>query len=301
LLVKLDYAKMPGRLWLISQTSGSSCGQCRESARGRNLSFVITTGEGLLNKTESLRNWLIILVLLIVTGVVTAVWPLLNLGVSLGFGPARPPAESPTIVFPVPAFLVEMLGTEIVLTSAQILLAFVVLLISVAITTGVVGLVLSFLIRMLDKSATAVANDPEYQGHVTTLEKRQQEKLKNVRANSPKPNTPEAYVYHLDPMSLSLLILLIVGLIGTLIYGSLAPTGEFTLLGQTFSSALPILLVLYVITIPLLAWRVRRQWLLSIAEKDHAPIPWDFVAVLVAGLLIVGIGLGLMLFLNNPA
>ncbi|MBK8988530.1 MAG: hypothetical protein IPM39_21080 [Chloroflexi bacterium] len=256
-----------------------------------------------MNKSESARNWLIILALLIVTGVVTAVWPLLslNLGISFGFGPNRPSVEQPGIVFPVPAFLVEQLGTQLTLSSFQVFVAFVVILVSVVITTLVVGAILSFLIRALSKSATAVTTGETYQKATASLDKRQQEKLAAHRARSPKPNAPGGYTYQLDPVSFSLVILLFVALVGTLLYAEFAPSGEFVLFGQTFSTATPILIILFVITIPILAWRVRGHRLTAVAEKDHAPIPWDFIAVLVAGLLIVGVGVGLMMFLNNSA
>ncbi|MBP6471612.1 MAG: hypothetical protein KA773_14295 [Chloroflexi bacterium] len=252
-----------------------------------------------MNKTESLRNWLVILALLIVTGIATAVWPLLDLGISIGFGPTRPPVEQPTVSFPVPALLTAQLGTEIVLNSTDLFLAFIGMLVFTLVSIVVVGFILSFLVRQLEKSATAVANSDTYQNHVATLNKRQQEKMKAVRESHAAPHTPKEYIYHLDPISLSLIVLFFVALLGTLIYSELAPTGQFMLFGQTFTSSLPILIILFAITIPLLIWRARREHLLAIPAKDSAAIPWDFIAVLVTGLLIVGVGLGFMLFINN--
>ena len=272
------------------------------SVWGRTPPLVSTTGENLLNKTESLRNWLVILALLIVTGIVTAVWPLLDLGISIGFGPTRPPVEQPAVSFPVPAFLAaqfSQLGTEIVLNSTQLFIAFMGMLVFALGSIVVVGFILSFLVRQLEKSATAVANNDAYQNHVAALNKREQEKIKAVRESHATPHTPKEYIYHLDPISLSLIVLFFVALLGTLIYSELAPTGQFMLFGQTFNSSLPILIILFAITIPLLVWRARRKHLIAILATDSAAIPWDFIAVLVTGLLIVGVGLGLMLFINN--
>jgi len=265
----------------------------------------IATGEGLLNKTESVRNWLIILVVLIATGVLTAVLPLLNLNLTpnlaIGGGATRPPVGEHTLVIHVPTFLAGTFGSQIVLTSFQVFAVFAGLLVVALGSIVVVGLILSFLIRLLSKSVTAVSTSESYQANVATLDKREQDKLKNIRESHAKPNAPADYVYHLDPLSLSLIILFFVALVGTLLYSELAPTGEFVLFGQTISSRLSVIIALFIITIPVLAWQVRRQRLLSIAQRDDAPIPWDFIAVLVAGLLIVGIGLGLLLFINSPA
>ena len=253
-----------------------------------------------MNKTESVRNWLILLVILIATGIVTAVWPLLNLNLDLaiGAGPTRPPVEESALVIPVPPMLSTTLGSEIVLSGVQVFGVFVGLLIFALVSIVVVGFILSFLIRSLSKSATAVAANETYQTHAAALEKREQEKLKSLRESHAKPNNPEAYVYSLDSISLSLIILLFVGLIGTLIFSEWGPLSLF---GLTIDSRLSTLIILFVLTIPLLAWRVRKQRLLAIAQEDNAPIPWDFIAVLVAGLLIVGVGLGLLLFISNPA
>lgn len=255
-----------------------------------------------MNKMESVRNWLFILVILIATGIVTAVLPLLNLSMnlSIGSGPARPPVEETALIIQVPAPLTGMLGTQIVLSSLQAVGVFVGLLVLAAGSIVVVGLILSLLIRLLSKSVTAVAGSEKYQASVASLDKKEQEKLKTYRENGAKPNTPEQFAYHMDPVSVSLIALFFVGIIGTLTYSVLFPTGEYTLFGQTFNSSLPILIILFVITVALLAWRLRRQQLLAVAQKDYAPIPWDFIAVLIAGLLIVGIGLGLMLYINTP-
>lgn len=253
-----------------------------------------------MNKTESVRNWLILLVILIATGLVTAVLPLLNLNLDLtiGAGPTRPPVEESALVVPVPSLLATAFGSEIVLSRVQVVGVFVGLIIFVLVSIVVVGFILSFLIRLLSNSATAVAADETYQTNAAALEKREQEKLKNLRESHAKPNSPEAYVYSLDAISLSLIILLFVGLIGTMIFSEWGPLNLF---GLTIDSRLSILIILFVLTIPLLAWRVRKQRLLAIAQEDNAPIPWDFIAVLVAGLLIVGVGLGLLLFINSPA
>ncbi|MCA9875824.1 MAG: hypothetical protein KC441_19265 [Anaerolineales bacterium] len=256
-----------------------------------------------MNKTESVRNWLVILVILIATGIVTAVLPLLDLtpNISIGFGPTRPPVEGSALVIPVPPFLSGVLGTQIVLSPLEAFALFVGLTVVALVSVVVVGLIFSFLVRMLSKSVTAVTNSESYQTNAAALEKKEQEKIKTIRESHPKPSAPVEHVYILDPLSLSLMVLFFLGIIATLTYSVLVPHGEFTLFGQTFYSGLPILIILFVITIPLLAWRVRRNRLEAVIQKDNAPIPWDFIAVLIAGLLVVGIGLGLLLFINAPA
>jgi hypothetical protein len=70
--------------------------------------------------------------------------------------------------------------------------------------------------------------------------------------------------------------------------------------GQVISSAwitvgIPVLLTLLVIF-----WRVRPQRLEAAEASDSAGIPWDFIAILLTGLLIVGLGIGFIVYLNVP-
>lgn len=256
-----------------------------------------------MNRTESLRNWIVILVLLIATGVITAVWPLINaafdISFDLGLGSSRPPVETEPVVVPIPPPLAELLDTnEIVMTSAGVFLAFIAFFVVVLVSVVVTGAIITFLIRMLDKSATAVAASEKYQQGVVALDKMTKEKIQQKRSQSPKPNEPRDYVYQLDPLSFSLIILLFVGSLATLVYSLLVTTGEFSLFGLTLDSRGAVMLLFMLLAIPILALLVRRRRLEAIPQKDYAPIPWDFIAVLITGLLIVGVGLGLMLWLS---
>lgn len=260
-----------------------------------------------MNRTESLRNWIVILALLIATGVLTAVWPLinsaLNISFSLGSGSTRPPVESSvTVVVPAPLVGLpvpfgEPLGAQIVMTQGQIFLAFMVFLLIIMVSVVVVGVVISFLIRSLDKSATAVVASDDYKQSVAALEKQEKERIQQLRAQSPKPNQPDNYIYHLDPLSLSLMVLFFVGSVATLIYSLIVSSGELTLLGLTLDSRISVLLFFMLLTLPLLVWRIRRHRLEAVLETDNAPIPWDFIVIVITGLLIVGVGLGVMLFI----
>lgn len=262
-----------------------------------------------MNRTESLRNWIVILALLVVTGVITAVWSLIssafNISLDIGFGSgsARPPVESSvTVVVPAPLVGLQIpfgepLGAQIVMTQTQIFLAFLAFLAVVVVSVVVTGLIISFLIRALDKSATAVATSDSYQKSVTALEKQEKERIQQLRAQSPKPNQPEGYVYQLDPISLSWMVLFFIGTVATLIYSLVVSSGEITLLGLTLDSRISVLLFFMLVTVPILALVVRRRRLDAVRETDNASIPWDFIAILTTGLLIVGIGLGVMLFI----
>jgi hypothetical protein len=256
-----------------------------------------------LERLKSLGNGLIIILLLLGTAVVAVVWPLIAQSLNFaGFGSlfggaTRPPVSPAPIVINIPAPLAPMVGmNELVL---QGFVAFAALAGMVVVSVVAVGLVITLLMRLGGKFTTQVAADEGYQTHVASLEAKDKEKLKVKRENQPASAPPDGYIYGLDVVSYSLVILFFVLLIGSLAYGLMSTSGEIMLFGQVFTSSWPILVILSGITLLMLAWRVRSERLQAIADKDNDPIPWDFIAVLVLGLLVVGVGLGLMLFLNQ--
>jgi MFS family permease len=257
-----------------------------------------------LARIKSLGSWLIILLILMATAVMAVVWPLIaqslnfsGLGSVFG-GAARPATTMAPIVVPIPEPIASMVNTtQLVLAGWQ---AFAFLFAVVTVSVIGAGLVITLLMRLGGKFTGQVAASEDYQTSVASLESKNSEKLKAKRASQPEPNKPDGYVYGLDPISFSLLVLFFVALLATLVYGLVSPTGEIVLFGQTFYSGLPLIIALFIITIPLLALLARRKRLNAVADNDNAPIPWDFIAVLITGLLVVGVGLGLMLYINNP-
>lgn len=258
-----------------------------------------------MERLKSLGNGLIIILLLVGTAVVAVVWPLvmqsLNFnGLSNLFGGAtRPSVETAPIVITIPEPIASSVGmNELVL---QGFVAFAVLAAIVIGSVVVAGIVITILMRLGGKFTGKVAEDEEYQKHVVALAGKEKETLKAKRDSAPDPHKPEGYVYGLDTVSYSLLVLFFVAVLAVLVYVLVSPSGEFTLFGQTFNSVLPLIALLFIITIPLLAWRVRQSRLDAIADSDNNPIPWDTIAVWVLGLLVVGVGIGLMLYINSPA
>jgi hypothetical protein len=259
-----------------------------------------------LERLKSLGSILILILVLIVLALVAVIWPMIMESLDLGGmgvgsflgGPTRPSTEQVPIVFPIPEPIASVVGmNELVL---QGFVAFAALAAIVIGSVVVFGLIITLLMRLGGRFTTEVAESEDYQEHVAALETKEKETLKTRRESAPEPSKPEAHGYGLDPLSFSLLVLFFVAMLAALIYGLVSPTGEIILFGQTFNSMLPILLILFVITIPLLAWQARRNRLDAIAENDNASIPWDFIAVLITGLLVVGVGLGIMLYINNP-
>ncbi len=261
-----------------------------------------------MERLKSLGSILILILVLAALALVTVIWPAVAESLNFdGFGSlfggaTRPPVEKVPLVIAVP----EPVATLTNMNALPPMSGIVVFAVIAAIVVGsvvVFGLLITLFLKSGDKFTSRVAADEAYQKQVAALETREKDNLKTKREAAPAPNKPKGFVYGLDPLSFSLIILFFVALIAALIAAFSADNVEIVI-GENvhYVSTLPLtILVLFVITIPVLAWRGRRSRLEAVAETDYASIPWDMIVVLITGLLVVGVGLGLMLLLNRPA
>ncbi|MCB8945413.1 MAG: hypothetical protein H6658_16820 [Ardenticatenaceae bacterium] len=242
---------------------------------------------------ESLRNGILVLVLLIGFGVMSAVWPILA-GTSTQ-SRTRVPVETEVVEITIPfSDPAEVMS----LTSLQIL---GMLGGAVVVLIGGAGVVIGVLYGVLSRQTDAVKESESYQSNVAALEKRETERIKAMRDGRKSAPMPQHKMPRWSVISTSLIILMFAAFVGLVINGTFYPEGELDLeSGRTIASSwltvgIPVLLALLVAI-----WRVRPQGLETAVATDNAPIPWDFIAVLIAGLLVVGLGIGLIVYYNVP-
>jgi hypothetical protein len=90
--------------------------------------------------------------------------------------------------------------------------------------------------------------------------------------------------------------LLVVGAgISLLLYYSGSPEVE-----RTVNSAVPVVGGMVLTALLVLAWRIHPQKLNNIDQTDNGPIPWDFIWVFLTGLIVVGLGMAFVIYLNTP-
>ena len=251
---------------------------------------------------ESLRNGIIVLAILIGFGVITAVWPILA-DTSGSSTRVRVPVETEHIELSLP-----VLG-DISLTSLEVLGALALLLIGPIVVTGAI---LGFLSVFAARQAEQVQENPEefhpqergiggliYKPFmiINGFIRQSGEKYKG-RGTQP---VPAHKMPRWSVISTSMIILMFVAFFGLILDGTFFPEGEIMMRnGQVISSAwitvgIPVLLALLVIL-----WQVRPQRLETAEATDSAGIPWDFIAILLTGLLIVGLGIAFIVYLNVP-
>lgn len=257
---------------------------------------------------ESWRNWAIIFALIIATALVTALWPaltanLLNRDTAAGQAATRVPVEVHPIELEIPALSLPVLGQiggETLTISPFLAVAGLTGLVVGAVLA--IGVPLAFIYVLLDRQRDRVVESKEFQEKQAELEKREKERLKRISEGRTIMPRPEHRMPRWSALSTALIILLFVIFFGMVINYTFVPHGELILPGdRVINSAVPIVGGLALITLLALAWTLRPQKLEAVEASERGSIPWDFIAVLITGLIVVGIGIGVMVILNAPA
>jgi hypothetical protein len=254
------------------------------------------SGENLLSKSESWKAWTAIILILLFSGFVAAMWPYLT-GLS-GGGASGVPVEAEIIVItipPVPEINFE--GVVFELSSFQ---AFLILALVVVVSVFVVGVVIGVLNYLLDRQVTKTVNSDKYQVGNTALQQNEKEKLSKKREGRSAATSQQRDYSRWSVVATSLAILMFALFLGYLVASSLFPTGQISEQDQIVNITGIIIASFVLITLFVLVLRMNPQKLAAIDETDYSGIPWETVTVILLGVLVVGLGVGILVFLNNP-
>lgn len=254
---------------------------------------------------SSVLNWLVIIVVLILFALVASIWNLLPLPESptLALGGSGPAVPNEVEEFSVD--LPPQLGMEPVELNGFTALG----LLAVVVIGGVVvvGGVLAFAYTMLSKIVARQANSPGTKASQSALEKREQERIKQMR-NGRNPNPMPAHKMPRWSLTSNILIgLMFAAFLALVISGTFYPEGliewDNPLTGRV--SLIPaggVIAGLFIlITLPFLIWQFKPARVEGIEKTDYGAIPWDFIVVVITFLLVVGLGIGYIVYLNIPA
>ncbi|MFO7661241.1 MAG: hypothetical protein R6X18_01480 [Chloroflexota bacterium] len=228
--------------------------------------------------------------LLIGSGILTIFIPAL-----FGSGSSTPVPSEPstvTITFPIPiagqtfvtlpSWLV-MLGLALIIPG---------LVIGAGLTLGIIYIILSRLV-------TNTAGNPEYQAHAAVLDKRQEEKIKTMRQTRQTSVSPESRWQRWAVFTTGAVILLFVGSLALLFSSSLFPDGLIARQDALVNLGRIFVLASLLIALVVMIFTLRSERLVRFDQADSLSIPWNFLAVLISGLLVVGLGIGILLLLNT--
>lgn len=261
-----------------------------------------------MSNKESLRNWGMIIAILVATSALTAVWPSLFGSGGSGVTPSRIPVQTEQIALDTIPGIGPMLAEQLNVTSVN---GFVVFGVLAALFIGAVivpGIAIGFIYRFLSNFIQNEKESETYKASERALEKKVDTDIKNMRVDrkaSPMPSheTPRWSVW-----ATSLIIIMFGIFFGIMVMRTFYPTNELvvgdSLLGMLFGGPIinvssmitRIVIVLFALY---LALRMRPRRLKE-ADTDSPRIPWDMIVVILTGLIVVGLGIGFAVYLNVP-
>lgn len=253
-----------------------------------------------MSRTESWKAWLGIFAVLIFSGLMAAFWPTISENLfsafsSSGSSSGGTSVSAETVTFP--PLPIPGLQDGITLNSVQILLGLSFLVVGAVVVTGIiVGIVNVILSRWI----TNVKTDGDYLEGTAALEQRETADLAKEREAHPADTSQQNDYSRWAVIATSMAILFFTIVIGYMVGSTLFPTGQIVNEDQIVNITAIITGAFFLLTLLYLVVRMDKGRLDEINAKASAGIPWDAFVVILLGTLVLGLGIGFMIFLNRP-
>ena len=245
-----------------------------------------------MSNNQSLRNWVIIIAILLVSGLLTVIWP--TMAGAIGGGSAAPvvPTE------------VEIIHLNLPTGDTMNLVAWQAMLILAAVVIGLViavGVGISILNRLLSSLVTNTAGNEDVQASLANLGAQEKAHLKEMREGRTTDPIPSHQMPRWSRLANGLIIMMFVLFFTMLVNSTFYPMGQVVKDGGLVSTTSRFLWGAVILTLAYFGWRMLPRRAAAPDQVDDNTIPWDFLVVLFMGLLVVGLGIGLAVYLNVPA
>ncbi len=250
-----------------------------------------------MSRSESWKTWAVIIAILLFSGFVAAIWPLVTSFSEGSSGEITFELETIVITIP-PLPLPGMDGGQVITLSS--LVAFVIIAALVVGAVVVVGLILAGLNVLLANQATKVNNSEKFQERNAALQQREKEKLAQKQEGRDAASSQQHDYSRWAVVATSMAILMFAIFLGLLFAAALFPSGQITEQDQVINIAGIFAGAFFLVTLFILLLRMNPRRLAAVDETDREGIPWDMIAIVLLGILVVGLGIGLLVFLNRP-
>lgn len=167
------------------------------------------------------------------------------------------------------------------------------LVIGAGLTLGIVYIILSRLV-----SRTTASTD--YQENSAALQKRYNDQISSMRETRPTSMAPESTWRRWSVITTAITIIMFVAF-ATLMFASvLFPSGQIIRNSNIVNIGFALVLIATVIAVAAMALWLRHDRIAALNSTESLAIPWDFIVVVLTGLLVVGLGIGVIAILNAP-
>ena len=260
-----------------------------------------------MGKNETLRNWGIIVAVLIATSALTAVWPALTSSLVGGSGGAgAPPLQAEQVeLATVPVIgptLVESLGMESV-SSFAIVAVMGALFIGAPIGIGV-AIALGY--RFLDTFIRREKESDAFKEGERSMDQYLKNKLKEMNEGRKPHGRPDHDRPVWSAWATSLIFIMFAIFFALMVMRTFFPENELISGEQIFNVAGLTTWIVGIVTALFLFWWMRpardveAKKPAAVVESEGPAIPWDMIIVILTGLLVVGLGIGFAVYLTVP-
>jgi hypothetical protein len=225
------------------------------------------------------------------SGILTILLP-----VFLGGNSATALPRDPSVVtVPLPIPIGDR--SEITLPSWVWMLALAVLIPGLVIGAG---LTLAIVYIILSRLVSRTTSSADYQQSAAALQKKEAERLTGMRQTRPTSAAPETTWRRWAVITTAAIILMFVAFIVFMVGTMLFPDRQIVRQSDIVNIVSILVLAALVIALIIMALWLRFERIAAFNRGDSLAIPWDFIAVTITGLLVVGLGIGVIAILNAP-
>jgi hypothetical protein len=251
----------------------------------------------LVSKRNSVIGWGIVILIIVGGALLAVLWPSLTSALS---GQSSTTAEAGSVslssstpgTVDVAALVSElggMIGLDIQLEIEPVntWLAFIGLSIFTVGIVVVTGVIIAVLYRLLDRIVTRTKNDEAYQTAEVELDNREKAYIKQHMEDQPPDPIPSHERARWSAVSTTLITIMFFMFGGIALGWNIAPNTAQLLMWATAFGAVGLI-------VSLIMFSPKR--IMAVENSDNAAIPWGPIWVILSGLLIVGLGLGIVIF-----
>lgn len=238
---------------------------------------------------KRIPSWLVLVGALLFVGVLSAVIPSLLGGIGGSSGGGSAPPQIPSIDLSVdqvqlPKALAGLIGIE---TMPDILIFAILTAIVFGAVIGA-GVGLWIIYRMLDNTIVDVKEDDEYKSGVAELENRRKAANKQYLQDSPPTPIPSHERPGWTAISTTMLTALMLSYFGAAFSDNFLGGSNQLWWSVGFAAAGAIAGLAF----------FRKTWVIANEKAEGEPVDWGMIWVVLTGVVVVGIGLGVMMWVR---
>lgn len=243
-----------------------------------------------MKNRNTLITWGIIFAILVGSGLLTILLP----GMLDGRGSTIPlPSETSTVTVSLPIPIGG--SSEITLASWQWMLGLAIIVPGLVIGAG---LTLALIYILISRMVVRTAASAEYQQSAATLQKRYNDQVASMRQTRPTSVAPETTWRRWGVITTGIIIVMFVAFITLLFANLIFPSGQIVR-GETIVNVTSALtLTMMVVALAAIGMWLRSERIAAYNRTESMAIPWDFIAIVMTFLLVVGLGIAIIAILN---